>query len=57
MTTIKEFDCVVMIRDKRNKIDEEIKEMNNSKIIEFIHADIQEFENKYINKKEYKEVA
>ena len=57
MKTNKEFDCVEMMRDIRNQIDEKIKDMTNSEIIEFINIDNKEFEKKYINKQEFREVA
>ena len=57
MKTNKDFDCVEMMRSIREQIDETIKDMNNSEIIEYFSSNNEEFEKENLFKQEYKDVA
>ena len=47
MKTIKEFDCVKMMRDIRDKINKEIINMDSVQVIEYFRKKSAEFESKY----------
>jgi hypothetical protein len=47
METNKDFDCVKMMRDIRDKISSEIMNMDSSQIIEYFRIRSEEYENKY----------
>ena len=47
MKTNKDFDCVKMIRDIRDKINSEIIKMDSEQIIEYFRKKSEEFEKKY----------
>jgi len=47
MKTNKEFDCVKMMRDIRDKINKEIINMDSVQIIEYFRKKSVEFERKY----------
>lgn len=47
MKTKKDFDCVKMMRDIRDKISNEIANMNAEQIKEYFHKQSEEFELKY----------
>jgi hypothetical protein len=47
MKTNKEFDCVKMMRDIRDKINSEIINMDNAQIIEYFRKKSEEYEQKY----------
>ena len=45
MKTEKKFDCVKMMRDIRNNIDSEIKDMSPKQILDYIKKGQNEFQN------------
>jgi hypothetical protein len=47
MKTNKEFDCVKMMRDIRDKINSEIIHMDKAQIIEYFRIKADEYEQKY----------
>jgi hypothetical protein len=47
MKTTKDFDCVKMMRDIRDKINSEIIKMDSSQILEYFRKSSEEFEKKY----------
>ena len=47
MKTIKDFDCVKMMRDIRDKVDSEIVKMDSAQIIAYFRKKSEEFESKY----------
>jgi len=47
MKTNKDFDCVKMMREIRDKINSEIINMNSAQIIEYFRLKSSEYENKY----------
>ena len=47
MKTTKDFDCVKMMRDIRDKLNSEIIKMNSAQIIEYFKKKSEEYENKY----------
>lgn len=47
MKTTKDFDCVKMMRDIRDKVNEEIIKMDSAQIIEYFRKKSEEFEHKY----------
>ena len=47
MKTTKDFDCVQMMRDIRNKVDSEIIHMDSAQLIEYFRKKAEEFERKY----------
>ena len=47
MKTNKEFDCVKMMRDIRDKINSEITNMDKNQIIEYFRNKAKEYEQKY----------
>ena len=47
MKTIKDFDCVKMMRDIRDKVDSEIVNMDSAQIIAYFHKKSEEYESKY----------
>ena len=47
MKTTKDFDCVKMMRDIRDKVNVEIVKMDSAQIIEFFRKKSEEFESKY----------
>jgi hypothetical protein len=47
MKTNKEFDCVKMMRDIRDKINSEIINMDKAEIIEYFRKKSEEYEQKY----------
>ena len=46
MKTTKEFDCVKMMRDIRDKVNTEIVEMDSAQIIEYFKKKSEEFQYK-----------
>jgi len=49
MKTTKDFDCVKMMREIREKISEEIIKMDNSQILDYFRIKSEEFEKEYGN--------
>lgn len=49
MKTNKDVDCVQMMRDIRDKINEEIIKMDTSQIIEYFRIKSEEYEREYGN--------
>jgi len=47
MKTNKDFDCVKMMRDIRDKIDAELEGKNTQQVLEYFRENSQKFENKY----------
>ena len=47
MKTNKEFDCVKMMRDIRDKINTEIIHMDSTQIMEYFRKKAKEYEKKY----------
>jgi len=47
MKTIKDFDCVKMMRDIRDKVDSEIVKMDSAQIIAYFRKKSEEYESKY----------
>lgn len=47
MKTIKEFDCVKMMRDIREKVNAEIVIMDPAQIVEYFQKKSEEFERRY----------
>ncbi len=47
MKTDKDFDCVKMMREIRDKIDTEIINMDSAQIIEYFRKKAEEYERKY----------
>jgi hypothetical protein len=47
MKTTKEYDCVKMMRDIRDKVNSEIVKMDSAQIIEYFRKKSEEFESKY----------
>ena len=47
MKTTKDFDCVKMMRDIRDKVNSEIIKMDSAQIIEYFRKKSEEYENKY----------
>lgn len=47
MKTIKDFDCVKMMRDIRDKVDSEIVNMDSAQIIAYFLKKSEEYESKY----------
>ena len=47
MKTTKDFDCVKMMRDIRDKVNSEIIKMDSTQIIEYFRKKSEEFEHKY----------
>ena len=47
MKTTKDFDCVKMMRDIRDKVNTEIIKMDSSEIIEYFRKKSEEYESKY----------
>ena len=47
MTTTKDFDCVKMMRDIRDKVNSEIIKMDSAQIIEYFRKKSKEYERKY----------
>ena len=47
MKTTKDFDCVKMMRDIRDKIDAEIVDMDSDQIMEYFRKKSEEYESKY----------
>jgi hypothetical protein len=47
MKTTKDFDCVKMMRDIRDKVNTEIVKMDSAQIIEYFRKKSEEYENKY----------
>jgi hypothetical protein len=47
MKTNKDFDCVKMMRDIRDKVNSEIVKMDSAQIIEYFRNKSSEFEKKY----------
>jgi len=47
MKTTKDFDCVKMMRDIRDKLNSEIIKMNSTQIIEYFRKKSEEYESKY----------
>ena len=47
MKTTKDFDCVKMMRDIRDKVNTEIIKMDSSQIIEYFLKKSEEYESKY----------
>ena len=47
MKTTKDFDCVKMMRDIRDKFNSEIVKMDSAQIIEYFRKKSEEYENKY----------
>jgi hypothetical protein len=47
MKTNKDFDCVKMMRDIRDKINSEIINLDSEQIIEYFRKKSEEFEKKY----------
>ncbi len=47
MKTTKDFDCVKMMRDIRDKVNTEIVKMDSAQIIEYFHKKSEEYESKY----------
>jgi hypothetical protein len=47
MKTTKDFDCVKMMRDIRDKVNTEIIKMDSTQIIEYFRKKSEEYESKY----------
>jgi hypothetical protein len=47
MKTTKDFDCVKMMRDIRDKVNNEIVKMDSVQIIEYFRKKSEEYEHKY----------
>ena len=47
MKTTKDFDCVKMMRDIRDKVNSEIIKMDSAQIVEYFRKKAEEYENKY----------
>ncbi len=47
MKTTKDFDCVKMMRDIRDKMNSEIVKMDSAQIIEYFRKKSQEYQSKY----------
>ena len=47
MKTTKDFDCVKMMRDIRDKVNMEIVNMDSAQIIEYFRKKSEEYESKY----------
>lgn len=47
MKTTKDFDCVKMMRDIRDKVNTEIIKMDSSQIVEYFRKKSEEYEYKY----------
>jgi hypothetical protein len=47
MKTTKDFDCVKMMRDIRDKVNAEIIKMDSAQIIEYFRKKSEEYERKY----------
>lgn len=47
MKTNKDFDCVKMMRDIRDKIDAELEGMNTQQVLEYFRKNSQKFEKKH----------
>ncbi len=47
MKTTKDFDCVKMMREIRDKVNSEIVKMDSAQIKEYFRKKSEEFENKY----------
>lgn len=47
MKTTKDFDCVKMMREIRDKVNSEIVRMDSAQLIEYFHKKSEEFESKY----------
>jgi hypothetical protein len=47
MKTTKDFDCVKMMRDIRDKVNSEIVKMDSVQIIEYFRKKSEEYESKY----------
>ena len=47
MKTNKDFDCVKMMRDIRDKVNSEIVKMDSAQIVEYFRIKSAEFEKKY----------
>jgi hypothetical protein len=47
MKTNKDFDCVKMMRDIRDKIDTELEGMNTQQVLEYFRKNSQKFEKKH----------
>jgi hypothetical protein len=47
MKTTKDFDCVKMMRDIRDKVNSEIVKMDSAQIIEYFRKKSEEYEMKY----------
>ena len=47
MKTTKDFDCVKMMRDIRDKVNTEIIKMDSAQIIEYFREKSEEYESKY----------
>jgi hypothetical protein len=47
MKTTKDFDCVKMMRDIRDKVNNEIVNMDSAQIVEYFRQKSEEYEHKY----------
>lgn len=47
MKTTKDFDCVKMMRDIRDKVNTEIVKMDSAQIVEYFRKKSEEYESKY----------
>ena len=47
MKTTKEYDCVKMMREIRDKVNSEIVNMESAQIVEYFRKKSEEFESKY----------
>lgn len=47
MKTTKDFDCVKMMRDIRDKVNNEIVNMDSTQIVEYFRKKSEEYEHKY----------
>lgn len=47
MKTTKDFDCVKMMRDIRDKVNDEIVKMDSAQIVEYFRKKSEEYEHKY----------
>ena len=47
MKTNKDFDCVKMMRDIRDKIDAELEGKNTQQVLDYFRKNSQKFEKKY----------
>ena len=47
MKTTKDFDCVEMMRDIRDKVNKEIIKMDSAQLIEYFRKKSEDYESKY----------